>query len=66
MPGGYGLDRDGAGRDELRTDLAEVARESFWQSRRPERPPRDDRDRAYWLERFTLEEIRELGEAIWR
>jgi hypothetical protein len=33
--------------------------------RKPERPPPDDRDRAYWLARFSLEEIRELAAAIW-
>jgi len=35
------------------------------QCRRPPRPAPDDRDRAYWLERFSLEEIQELAEAIW-
>ena len=34
--------------------------------RMPKRRRRpDDEDRAYWLERFSLEEIRELAAGIW-
>ena len=33
--------------------------------RRPERPPPDEGDRRYWLERFSLAEIRELAAGIW-
>jgi hypothetical protein len=33
--------------------------------RRPERPAPDEADRRYSLERFTLDEIRELAAGIW-
>ena len=33
--------------------------------RRPARQPPSAADRRYWLERFTLEEIKELANAIW-
>jgi hypothetical protein len=33
--------------------------------RRPERPPPDDRDREFWLQRFPLEELVAIADAIW-
>ena len=33
--------------------------------RRPPRPKPTEADRRWWLERFTLEEIVELADAIW-
>jgi len=33
--------------------------------RRPPHPKPTEADREWWLERFTLEELAELADAIW-